>query len=83
MESKEVTAFIVMDLSVAFDHFGIINNALSWCDTYLCPRQLYMNFEDHKSSNKPLNFSVPRGVVGAYSVHGILQHVIHQANRID
>ena len=100
MESKEVTALVVIDLSEAFDtidhdtlltvlcnHFGITSNALSWFDTYLSPRQFYVNGEGHKSSNKPLNFSVPQGELWgvtlfmAYS--STLQYVIHQANRID
>ena len=66
-----------MDLSVAFDtvdhdillsvlhnQFNITSNALSWFNTYLCPRQFYVNVESHKSSNKPLDFSVPKDVVG-------------------
>ena len=67
MESKEVTAVVIMDLSAACDtvdhvilltvlcnHFGITSNALSLFDTYLCLRQFYVNDEGHKSSNKPL-----------------------------
>ena len=77
MESKEVTALVIMDLSAAFDtvdhdillkmlhnHFGITSNSLSWFYTYLCPRQFYVNVEGHKSSNKPLNFSVHQGSCG-------------------
>ena len=74
MESKEVTALVIMDLSAAFDtvdhdilltvllnHFSITSNGLSWFDTYFHLRQFYVNVEAHKSSNTPLNFSVPQG----------------------
>ena len=100
MKSKDITILVIMDLSATFDtvdhdilltvlhdHFGITSYALSWFDTYLNPRQIYVNVECHKSSNKPLNFSVPKGDCGgptqfmAYS--STLQYVIHQANRID
>ena len=73
MECKEVTALVIIDLSAAFDsvdhdillsvlnnQFGISSYALSWFDTYLCPRQIDVNVESHKSSNKPFNFSVPQ-----------------------
>ena len=62
-------------LTILHNHFSITNNALSWFNTYLFPRQFYVNVDGQKSSNKPLNFSAPQGHCGeAYSVHGILQH---------
>ena len=76
-----------MLLSVFHIQFCIASNALFWFDTYLCPRQFHVNVEGHKSSKKPLDFSLsPEKLWGptlftAYS--RTLQYVIHQANRIN
>ena len=55
MERQEITALVALDLSSASDtvdhsvllnvlhnQFGITGKALHWCDTYLRPRQCYM-----------------------------------------
>ena len=84
MESKEVTALFVLDHSAAFDtvdhdkfltvlcnHFGITSNALFWFDTYLHPRQFYVNVGgiSHQTNHSISQF--PRRVVGGllYSWH--------------
>ena len=74
MENREVTALVVMDLSVAFntvDHqifldvlnsrFGIKGTALSWLLSYLEEHQFYDSIHNHCSSLRTLPSGVPLG----------------------
>ena len=74
MESKQVTALVMMDLSAAFDtidhellleilqhRYGISDDALGWYDNYLRPRGFKVCVGDSYSKERPLAFSVPEG----------------------
>ena len=74
MESKQVTALVMMDLSAAFDtvdhellleilhhRYGISDDALGWYDNYLRPRGFKVCVGDSYSKERPLAFSVPQG----------------------
>ena len=74
MESKQVTALVMMDLSAAFntiDHellleilhhrYGISDDALGWYENYLRPRGFKVCVGDSYSKVRPLTFSVPQG----------------------
>ena len=76
MERQDITAFIVLDLSVAFDtvdnnilievlhrRFGITKTALEWFVSYLRPRFCRVNINNFFSIDKQLECSVPQGSV--------------------
>ena len=99
MESKEVTALVIMDLSADFDtvyhdillsvlhnQFGITSNALSWFDTYLHPRQFYVHVEVISHQTNPLTSQSSKEAVVPTLImaySSTLQYVIHQDSRID
>ena len=75
MENQQLTAFIAIDLSAAFDtgdhdillnvlttKFNITGTALKLLDSYLRPRFCKVTVNGHSSSNKELKFSVPQGL---------------------
>ena len=74
MENSKVTAFVTIDLSVAFDtidhrilldvlrhHFGVTGMTRKWFESYLSPRQFKVNIG--KAYSEPIDFevSVPQG----------------------
>ena len=74
MESKKVTALVVMDLSMAFDkvdhqifldvlnkRFGIGESALLWFSSYLEKCQFYVPIQDQHSNLRILPYGVPQG----------------------
>ena len=74
MEHKNITIFVIMDLSMAFDTvdhavlldiqhkcFGIEGMALEWFHSYLSSRFFKVNIGDVYSNLKELKFSVPQG----------------------
>ena len=74
MESKKVTALVMMDLSVAFDtvdhqifldvlnkRFGIRETALSWFSSYLESCQFYVSIQKQHSNLRILPYGVPQG----------------------
>ena len=76
MENKFITAFVGLDLSVAFDTvhhevllsvlhncFGIDGAALEWVDSYLRPRSFHVPVAGCNSEEKSVDFSVPQGSV--------------------
>ena len=73
MECSDVTAFIAIDLSAAFnmvDHgilldvlqywFGVTGMVRKWFDSYLSPRQFQVNIGKAYSEPIDLQFSVPQ-----------------------
>ena len=73
-EHQEVTAFVAIDLSAAFDtvdhdvllkvlqrRFGLEGAALRWADTYLRPRQFVVNVGKSYSLPRQLQYCVPQG----------------------
>ena len=93
MERQDITALVALDLSVAFDtvdlsvllnvlhnQFGITGNALNWYDTYLRPRQCYVEITGSRSQSRMIDFSVPQGSCAGpvlYSIYAsTLQTVI-------
>ena len=73
-ENSEVTAFVTIDLSAAFDtvdhrilldvlqhHFGVTGMARKWFESYVSPRQY--KFKIGKEYSEPIDqeFSVPQG----------------------
>ena len=73
-ENNEVTAFIAIDLLVAFDavdhrtlllvlqhYFGVTGIARKWFEIYLSPRQFQVNIGKAYSEPIDLEFSVPQG----------------------
>ena len=93
MERQEITALVTLDLSVAFDtvdhsvllnvlhnQFGITGNALNWYNTYLRPRQCYVEITGSRSQSRMIDFSVPQGSCAGpvlYSIYAsTLQTVI-------
>ena len=98
IERQEITALVALDLSAAFDtvnhsvllnvlhnQFGITGNVLNWYDTYLRPRQCYVEITGSRSQSRLIDFSVPQGSFAGpvlYSVYAsTLQTVIPE--RID
>lgn len=74
MENQNVTAFVAMDLSAAFDtvnhgvllsvlenQFGIKDRALSWTEQYLKSRKFTVHVNGSFSEEKEIDFSVPQG----------------------
>ena len=74
IENSEVTAFIAIDLLVAFDtvdhkilldvlqhHFGVTGIARKWFESYLSPRQFQVNTGKAYSEPIDLEFTVPKG----------------------
>ena len=74
MESKKVTALVVMDLGVAFntvDHyifldvlsnrFGISESALLWFSSCLKKCQFYVSIQNQHSNLRSLSCGVPQG----------------------
>ena len=74
MECSDVTAFIAIDLSAAFDmvdhgilldvlqyRFGVSGRVRKWFDSYLGPRQFQVNIGKAYSEPIDLQFSVPQG----------------------
>ena len=74
MESSEVTAFIAIDQSAAFDtmdhrilldvlqhHFGVTGIPRKWFQSYLSPRQFQVNIGKAYSELIDWEFSVPQG----------------------
>ena len=76
LERGNATNFMAIDLSAAFDtmdhnillqvlryKFNICDKALTWFDTYLCPRGCRVNIGKEYSSNRDLTCSVPQGSI--------------------
>ena len=76
MERQELTALVVIDLSVAFDivdhdilldvlnnRFGIKENTLDWINSYLRPRKFKVNIGQSYSEEIDVKFSVPQGSI--------------------
>ena len=74
MECGDVTAFIAIDLSAAFDtvdhgilldvlqyRFGVTGMVRKWFDSYLSPSQFQVNIGKEYSEPIDLQFSVPQG----------------------
>ena len=74
MENQQITSFVALDLSAAFDtvhhevllrvlesSFGIRSDALSWFDSYLRPRCFSVQVPGAVSSSRDITFSVPQG----------------------
>ena len=74
MECSDVTAFIAINLSAAFDMvdhgilldvlqywFGVTGMVRKWLDSYLSPRQFQVNIGKVYSEPIDLQFSVPQG----------------------
>ena len=74
MENSDVTAFVAIDLSAAFDtmdhgilldvlqhHFGVTGIARKWFKSYLSPRQFQVKIGKAHSEPIDLEFSVPQG----------------------
>ena len=77
MENSEVTAFVAVDLSAAFDTmdhrilldvlqhcFGVTGIARKWFESYLISRQFQVNIGKASSEPIDLEFSVPQGSPG-------------------
>ena len=94
MEHQEVTPLVAIDLSAAFDtvdhdlllsilskKFGVVNNALTWFNSYLRLRRFQVQIDDTKSKEIELPFSVPQGSCAGqvlYSAYAsTLQEVIY------
>jgi hypothetical protein len=74
MERKNITSFVVIDLSAAFDtvdhsillevlkkKFGLGSVVLNWFSDYLSNRKCKVNIGSQYSRDIDLNFSVPQG----------------------
>ena len=74
MENQQLTAFIAIDLSAAFDtvdhdillnvlttKFNVTGTALKRLDSYVRPKYCKVAVNGYFSSNKELEFSVPQG----------------------
>ena len=92
MESKEITAMAVMDLSAAFDtvdhsillqilshNFGISDNALQWFDSYLRPRCMQVKVNNCVSEKQPIDFSVPQGSCAGASFFNMYSSTLDEA----
>ena len=73
MENKLVTAVTILDLLAAFDtvdhylllkvlhnKFGIGGNSLKWYNNYLKPRKFKVNINKAYSTEKTMQFSIPK-----------------------
>ena len=73
VERQEIIALTALDLSTAFDTvnheilidviehtFGVMDSALNWFKSYLCPRKLTVNVDGHHSREIDLKCSVPQ-----------------------
>ena len=74
MERKEITAVIILDMSVAFDtvdhnllltilqnRYGITDTALQWNQSYLRPQGMRVPINNAHPAIRALNYSVPQG----------------------
>lgn len=74
MEHQQLTAFVALDLSAAFDtvnhdvllqvlkaRFGVKNETLQWVDSYLRPRSFSVQVPGCISAGRDIHFSVPQG----------------------
>ena len=74
MERQQITSFIALDLSAAFDtvnhevllqvldaRFGVKDEVLKWADSYLRPRSFSVQVPGCTSARREIPFSVPQG----------------------
>ena len=74
MEESCVTSFVAIDRSAVFDtvshdilldllevRYGVTGKALTWFDSYLCPRNFKVKVNDAYSKPISLEYSVPQG----------------------
>ena len=89
MERQDITALIVIDLSIAFntvDHnilievlhrrFGVTETALEWFASYLRPQFCRVNVNNFYSFNKQLECSVPQGSVAGPMLYTVYASMI-------
>ena len=96
MENKQITAMLIMDLSVAFNtvnqdvlldvlhrNFGINNTALKWYTNFLKPRKSRVCIDGSYSSEKIMDFGLPQGSTqGAFLVQLLCFNIIQNYTRL-
>ena len=72
---KQLLIAIFLDLSRVFDtidhailiskleHYGVENNELQWCISYMHNRQQYVEIENTKSTTETITTGVPHGSI--------------------
>ena len=71
MDQREVTLFVLLDLSAAFDtvdleimlesNFGVSGNALGWLKSFLSGRKQFVSLSLVLSNSFPVTCGVPQG----------------------